>query len=283
MDKSKKHPSVNEMLSFIFNYRQEKSIKKAYFDSYERSMEIYSRYNNMADYLFSRHIEDRNFLLELINIDIRVKHVLFDEVSMITVEYFLEFLRERYTQKAVTKLFTALDQRNFRHNNIIRDTIWMCRGETMNYIREHFRKVPLNFQSLHDEFIRINSMRQIAIHGKAEFEYAENDLHAQVTKDLFEYRLPETIQILQKWSQQLHNCMYGYSIPIHEGRSIIYGVFKDDILNYAIEIQGSKIVQALGKHNSHISVEDRAKIDVWFKEVYIVTWLRSLGGVQTFQ
>ena len=274
-DISKKHPSVKELLSFIFNHRQEKSIKKAYFDSYERSMEIYSRYNNMADHIFSRHIEDRNFLLELIKMDIEVKHVLFDEVSMITVEYFLEFLRERYTQKAVTKLFTVLDQRNFRHNNIVRDTIWMCRGETMNFIREHFRKVPLTFQRLHDEFIRINTMRKVALHGKAEFVYEENDLHAQVKKDLFEYRLPETIQILQNWSQQLHNCMYGYSRSIHEGRTIIYGVFKDDILKYAIEIRGNKIVQALGKHNSRIGVEDRVEIDLWFKEVYIATWMRS--------
>ena len=275
-DISKQYPLVKEMLFFISSHRKEKSIKRAYFESYAKSMKIHSRYNHMADHLFSRHIEDRNFLLELLKIDTKVKHVLFDEVSMITVEYFLEFLREHYTQKAVTKLFTALEADAFRyHQQIVRDTIWMFRGESMHFIREHFRKVPPTFRRIHDEFIRINAMRDASLSGKVEFEYQENDLNAQGKKDLFEYHLPETTHILQRWSQQLHNCMYGYSRSIHQGRSIIYGVFKDDILIYAIEIRGSKIVQALGRYNRRIEAEDRAEIAVWFKEVYVDTWMRS--------
>ena len=226
----------------------------------------------MADYLFSRHIEDRNFLLDLIKMDTKVKHVLFYEVSMITVEYFLVFLREHYTQKAVTKLFTALEKDAF---SIVRDTLWMFRGESMHFIREHFRKVSVSFRSIHDEFIRINTMRDASLSGKVVFDYEENDLKAQGKKDLFEYRLPETINVLQCWSQQLHNCMYGYSRSIHQGHSIIYGVFKDDVLTYAVEIRGNKIVQALGKHNRRMEEDERVQIDMWFKEVYIDTWIRS--------
>ncbi len=277
-DISKQYPSVKKMLFFISSHRKEKSIKRAYIESYERSMEIYARYNHMADHLFSRHIEDRNFLVELINMDTKVKHTLFDEVAMITVEYFLEFLREHYTQKSVTKLFTVLDEQSFRYHNIVRDTIWMFRGEAMHFIREHFRKVPPTFQRIHNEFIRINTMRDASLNGKVEFEYEENNLKAQTKKDLFDYCLPETTHILQWWSQQLHNCMYGYSRSIHQGKTIIYGVFKDDILTYAIEIRGNKIVQALGKHNRRIEEEERAKINAWFKEIYIATWIKSPRG-----
>ena len=125
-------------------------------------------------------------------------------------------------------------------------------------------------------------MRDAALKGKVEFEYLEHDLKAQTKKDLFEYRLPKTIHILQQWSQQLHNCMYGYSRSIHQGHTIIYGVFKDDILSYAIEIQGNKIVQALGRHNRRMEAEARAEIDAWFKEVYIDTWMRSPLGNTSF-
>lgn len=264
------------MLFYISNYRKEKSIKKAYFESYERSMKIHSRYNHTADYLFARHIEDRNFLLKLIQIDPEVKHLSFNETELITLEYFFKFLMEHYTQKAVTKLFTTVNKNTFRYNNIIRDTIWMCRGESMNFIREYFRKVPLNFQRLHDEFIRINALRDASLGGKIVFEYHDNDLKAQTKKDLFEYHLPETIYALHQWSQQLSNCMHGYSRDIHRGQSLIYGVFKDDILTYAIEIRRNRIVQALGKHNKHIEAEDREEIDRWFKEVYVDAWIRGL-------
>lgn len=87
------------------------------------------------------------------------------------------------------------------------------------------------------------------------------------------------ILLIQIWivsPQQLYNCMYGYSSAIKEGRSIIYSVYKDGILTYAVEIVGNKIIQALGKYNAKIDKEDRDIIDMWFKEVYIKSWMGAL-------
>lgn len=274
---SKDYPSLKEMLFYISNNRKEKNIKKAYFESYERSMKTRNRYSYKADYLFARHIDDRNFLLKLIKIDPPIKYLLFDEVELITVGNFFAFIKERYTQKAVTKLFTEVDKQTFRYNNIVRDTLWMFRGMSVDYIQEHFRKVPLNFSRLHDELILINTLRKASLNGKIAFEYHDNDLKAQIQNELFEFRLPKTILVLQQWAQQLSNCMFGYSAAIHQGQSIIYGVFKDGVLTYAIEIKNNKIIQALGKHNKPIESEDRAEIDSWFKDTYIDSWIRPLG------
>ena len=93
-EKSKEYPSVRGMLDFIFNHRTGRSIKKAYFESYKQSLETSSRYMYTTDYVFARHIEDRNFLLVLINIDVEVKYFLFKYIPMIIVEYFLEFLKK---------------------------------------------------------------------------------------------------------------------------------------------------------------------------------------------
>jgi len=271
---SKKHPSIKEMLLYISNQRKEKSIKKAHLQSYMDSMKIHSRYNYVADYIFSHHIEDRNFLLALIRMDTKVKHVLFEETVTSTIEYFLVFLKNYYSEKEITKLFTALHADEFKyHQHIVRDTIRMFRSVPDDFRQEHFGKVPASFQNIHDEFIRMNALRDISLSGKVEFNYHENDLMAQGEKDQLDYRLPETTHILLRWSQQLHNCMHGYSKSIHQGKTVIYGVFKDDILTYAVEIRGNKIVQALGKYNQRLEEEDKAEIDAWFKKVYVATWM----------
>ena len=78
-DISQEHNTVDKLLSHVFNHRKEKSIKKAYFKSYTQSMQTNGSYNHKADYLFVRHINDRNFLLTLINMNVETKHILFNE------------------------------------------------------------------------------------------------------------------------------------------------------------------------------------------------------------
>ncbi len=61
--------------------------------------------------------------------------------------------------------------------------------------------------------------------------------------------------------------------------SIIKNVVKEDILSYAVEIRGHKIVQALGKDNKPINAEDSKKIDMWFKDVYLNSWIQSSKSI----
>jgi hypothetical protein len=72
-------------------------------------MEINGSYNHRADYLFARYIDDRNFLLELIRMNVKTKHILFNEGHMVVIEELLTFLKEHYTERAITKLFTNLE------------------------------------------------------------------------------------------------------------------------------------------------------------------------------
>jgi len=268
-DISKEYDTVEKLLSYVFNHRKEKSIKKAYFESYMKSMEINGSYNHRADYFFARYIDDRNFLLELIRMNVKTKHILFNEGHMVVIEELLTFLKEHYTERAISKLFTNMGQ----YSSAVRDTIWLFRGDNANHVRENFRKVPLNFRTLHNEFIRIQNLLNIKDSGKEIFDYHENDLKAEGKKGTFTYELPKTIHTLSTWGRKLHNCMASYSREIHKGRSIIFAVFKEDELYYAIEIRGSKIVQALGKYNRVIEEQDREEIDTWLKEVYVAGWM----------
>ena len=51
-DISKEYHTVEKLLSYVLNHRKEKSIKKAYFKAYSRSMEINGSYNYKSDYFF---------------------------------------------------------------------------------------------------------------------------------------------------------------------------------------------------------------------------------------
>jgi hypothetical protein len=266
---SKKYNTVEKLLAYVFNHRKEKSIKKAYFEAYANSMKINGSYNPKADYIFARHIEDRNFLLELIRMNGKAKHLLFNEGHLLVIEELLIFLKEHYNERAISKLFSNMRQ----YTSAVRDTIWLFHGDNINNIRENFRKVPLNFRNLHNEFIRIQNLFKTHYSEKVIFAYHENDLKAEVQRGLFSYQLPKTTHTLNTWGRTLHNCMAGYSREIHNGRSIIFAVFKEDTLCYAVEIRGSKIVQALGKYNRVIEDQDREEIDAWLKEVYVPVWM----------
>jgi hypothetical protein len=201
--------------------------------------------------------------------DTKTKHILFNEGQMVVIEGLLTFLKEHYTEHAISKLFTSMGQ----YTSAVRDTIWLFRGDNANHVQENFRKVPLNFRNLHNEFIRIRNLLNIHYSQKETFEYHENDLKAEVQRGIFEYQLPKTTHTLNTWGRTLHNCMASYSREIHEGKSLIFAVFKEDELHYAVEIRGSKIVQALGKYNRVLEEEDREEIDSWLKEVYMPVWM----------
>ncbi|MDQ7060868.1 MAG: hypothetical protein Q9M43_06900 [Sulfurimonas sp.] len=66
-----------------------------------------------------------------------------------------------------------------------------------------------------------------------------------------------------------YNCMFGYVNTIKSGRSIIYGVFRDNELLYAVELRAMQIAQALGKFNKKIDELDMNIIKKWHKEKYI--------------
>ena len=265
---SKQNPTVKEMLAFIMNFRQERSLKKACYTAYERAMIQLSYYNPVADFNFTRLIDDRNFLLRLILIDTKVKMKLFDETRWGEVKTLVDFLSEHYTQKQITEFFCDM-----KPSNYFKDTVQMFRGEMADFIKEHFNKVPLRIERLHSEFIRVGRMWKY-VHGeKKRFDYHKNDLAAQGVIDGLTFQLPETTEVLHEWATLLHNCMFGYSDMVHKGKTVIYGVFKGKKLLYAVEIRHNKIVQALGKFNRQIKEEDRKRIDMWFMKSYMASWL----------
>ena len=83
-----------------------------------------------------------------------------------------------------------------------------------------------------------------------------------------EYRLPYTGKELSIWSLKLKNCLFSYADKIAKKQCVIYGVFKDNKLHYAIEILDGEINQALGYSNKEINQTDKNDISVWFTNYF---------------
>jgi len=262
-----KYTSQVEMLNFIVDNRQEKSIKRALYQGYENSINDIGYYYPYSDYVFSRSIENIDLLVKLYGIYPVIKqHIFTDETFDMALEFIL-FLKRYYTEKQIVKLFVEDMQDEKEYKNRLatwRDTLYMLQTrDTFNLLEENFLKVKLATKKLHDEIVRVFHIVSYELDLKENFEYDEIYLSANSTYKELEFRLPSTVKELSLWAKILHNCMFGYSRSIYEQRSIIYGVFKIEELLYAVELNDFKIVQAKGVSNKRVPDEDMRIINGW--------------------
>ncbi len=119
-------------------------------------------------------------------------------------------------------------------------------------LEKHFMKVKLTAKKLHDEMVRVYHIVSYELDAKEKFEYDPIYLSACQEYEDLEFRLPLTVKELSLWAKLLYNCMFGYTKRIHQHKSMIYGVFKDDEFLSAIELNGFSVVQSKGVSNSEV-------------------------------
>jgi len=261
-----KYTTELQMLDFIANNRKEKSVKKALYRGYEASLNN-TGYCPYSDYIFSRTIDNIDLLVKLYGVYPAVKqHIVTDETFFVADE-FIEFLKQHYTEKQVVKLFIEemQDEENYKEAlRDWRDTLRMLQTQSaFQYLDEHFLKVKLTSKKLHDEIVRIFNLVSSELEGKETFDYNEIYLSACNKHEELEFKLPKSVKELSLWAGMLRNCMLGYKRSIHEGRSIIYGVFRAEQLLYAVELNNLSIVQAKAVFNRSVPEDDMTTIRGW--------------------
>ena len=267
----KDHQTVLEMISYVLNYRKEKSVKRAYINSYKESMSK-NYYDPKADLVFARMIKDPNHLVKLIQIRPEIKNKLFDPIEELDIYAFFDFLKAKFTDQSIVKLFQNITNEDLA-NHYLRDTIKMYKHSIR--ARENV-KLKENIKCLHNELIRfsreeekkLESLRELQS-KYIEFKYNLSHINAQIELGTLSFKLPMNNNQLGFWSNELNNCMFSYVTDIQKGLSTIYGVYKNQNLKYAVEIQFGKIVQALGASNKSIDEDDMQIIEQWFDRVYL--------------
>ena len=249
-----KFVTQKEALHLVLNERKEKSVKKALYQGYNDAMKKTKYYYPYSDYVFSRTIDNINLLTKLYALHPVIKQNLFTSDTLSEAIELIKFLKNHYIEKQIVNLFTkdiqAIDAYKERLL-LFRDTLSMLdvHNATVS-LEQHFMKVKLTAKKLHDEIIRVFHIVSYELDAKEEFEYDPIYLSACQEYEGLEFRLPLTVKELSLWAKLLHNCMFGYIKRIHQHKSIIYGIFKDDELLYAIELNGFRLVQARGVSNS---------------------------------
>ena len=243
------------MLDVIANHRSQKSIKKALFQAYLTAIES-GCYPAYSDYIFSRVIENTDLLVKLYALHPVIKNELFIDETFDIAIVFLDFLKKYYTEKQIINFFTMhiQDTKNYKQRlDLWRDTLRLVNEiNRLDTIEEHFFKVKLTTKKLHDEIVRVSHIVSYILDVKEEFTYDEKYLLASLTYKGFTFKLPKTVQELSLWAKTLHNCMLGYKSSIHTNNSIIYGVFQNDELVFALRLKGEDIAEAKGSCNSTV-------------------------------
>ena len=253
------------MIDFVARQQKAKSIKKALYEGYENAISKLGFYP-YADYIFSYTISNIDLLKQLYEIETIQKRSIFLNYNYSVGIDFLHFLKQHYTEKQLVKFFTK-DLKNIEEQNNWRDTLRMLQTDrALGLWQNHFLKVKLTPKRLHDEMIRVFHIVSYELQAKEKFDYQKKYIFACSSYQGLDFQLPQTVAQLSLWSQLLHNCMFGYSQQIHKQHSVIYGVFQNEDLLYAVELRGTNIVQAKASFNHSIAGKHRTIIQDWWSK-----------------
>jgi len=251
---------VNDALIYLANYPKEKSIKKALYHNYTQQMDQYSKFNAIAIEVFCKTMNDTNIIVKLLNLG----SMFLIDSGLNTQEFcqLMIFLKKYYTEKQLFKLFSSQEFENkpFLFRDILREFI------TMQESIEHlFKKVACKAVALHDEFVRCGVEERYKYMFSKTLSYKAKEIKPCITMGRYKVRVPQTGMELFKLAESLHNCMAGYFDAIDCNETIIYCFFKDDDLQFAVEVSDGYIRQASGKYNRELLKEEEKVLEKWFQ------------------
>lgn len=264
--------TIYEVLSYIQNYRKEKSLKKAIYDNYKDQMKDES-YCFIYPYGIAKYIKDVNIAKRLLKFDF-TKY--FKEiVDRNSLEYFLQYLTKHFSDKQIENLFKSYKTQEMFW---FIDTLEQF-AELHNTMREEFVKVSCKYNILHDEITQYHrlTMEQGLLDTK--FSYMQKQLDACVEIESYEVKLPLDGSELYEWSNTLSNCLAGYGEPIKKYKTTVYGFFKDKELLFAVEIQNNKIIQARTKYNVELPQDEMDVVIAWHEEFILETKYENISTI----
>lgn len=260
---NKQSISIVDALDFVMDYRTQKSFKNMVYQGYERSMRHGKDYNFCFVYLVARHIRDVNFACKMVEIDM---NDLLKEVEFSALERYFAFLMGRYTPKQLVKLFC-----DYAKEEIFwfEDTLRSFENRDSDF--SDLPKIPCDVIDIHDAVYHyIHAEEEMAVLSATTFSYEDSFHEACGTFNEHVVTLPENGMQLYDWGNQLHNCLSFYCDRIVTRNTTVFGIFKNQTLHMAIEIQDNKIIQANKKYNEKLNEEETNVVMNWYRATFEV-------------
>ncbi len=272
-----KELTVVDALLYIMNGRKERSIRKAVFESHQKlEMEIQkigevggftivdvNTFSPYSIFIICRCFEDPNIATMLIGTKTYFHPSDTYPIKLHDTIWLILFLKNHYSEINIANLLRTVD----KNTGLWIDTVRMAATDR-HAIRVEFKKVKLSVRRLHDAFRATIRGKQTKQDKAQKFTYIDVQKDACIQVENFEFKLPHTGKELYAWSEELDNCMFSYHPSITANETIIYGVFKNKQLLYAVEIFNDSINQASGKYNKEVLAEDNRMIVSWFERTF---------------
>ena len=261
--------STEDALNYLMYGRKERSIRKAVFYRHNIpemevkkmqgqmlfDLESLDRFSPDSIFIICRCFDDPNIASMLIRKE-AFFHPSDTTIKMKDTIWLIMFLKKYYSEANIAQLLLSVG----KHRLLWKDVVRMAANDK-RAIRREFKKVKLSIPRLHDTFMRIEIKRGLAL----KFTYTNVQKKACIKQGNLEFKLPYTGNELNKWGEDLENCMFSYHPSIAKKDTVIYGVFKNKQLLYAVEIVNGSVNQASGKYNQEVLAEDNRVIELWFR------------------
>ena len=264
----KAESTLEATLDNVLNHRKEKSLRKAHYASYQEQMEN-GGYNPLLEYIFSHTIDDPNHLLKLLILPAEIKQKFFQKTSVENIYHFIYFLKVFYSERVVVQFWLNIAN-GWLDSFYLKDTINLFREERMREeLQVMFRKAPLNITVMHDQLVQHYRVVKKSMISDTSFFYEDNFLSSEVECEGLVYSLPKNQRELYEWGEILGNCLFSYNHAIFAGETVVYAIFIDKRLRYALEIRNDKVMQLSATYNRPIESFHKVKVEKWFREIYL--------------
>lgn len=253
-----RYKKFDDYLQYVSYGHNQKSIKRTLYKNFEKSLQTIDNYSTKADMIICRSFDDVNLISRLLSLPI--KHSLFEDTSLTNAILFLRWLQKHHKPSLiVASICSTADYSGSFHTPVWVDIMRMVEQISITHpyaFKKHFTKIRMNANSLHDELVRINSIVKIQQSNNITYEYSDAEYSLEVEIADMRLSLVKDTLSLHEWGKILHNCLFGYKEKILKKQCLIVGVFRNDVLTYALELNGKSILQAHGKYNSEIPSKD---------------------------
>jgi hypothetical protein len=249
--------SIESALEYIGCGRTEKSLKKVLFKNYKNKLKENEKYRFLYINLVCKYISDPNIALKMIELDFDEHLEYLHDKNFL--EVFFVFLVQRYTYKQIAKFF--LDYVN-GYPYILNDSATMVNDIGDDIV--HLPTIKANVHEIHNALVTLMHKVENNNLFQTVYDYPMEVLNRCVEIDEYIVKVPQDGLELYNWSNILKNCLSSYNKIIVSNTSIIYGFFKDDILEFAIELREDKIFQAKQKFNVNITQVQKVPLSEWY-------------------
>lgn len=266
-----KYASKNslEMIMSEILLNQSKAVRRIFFAQY-KSLDLLTRkktYDPSADYCIMRNFQNTNYVQCLIKIPYRIKQQCINSGNHEEVQSLIDLLKQFYSETKIVKFFISLFQKT---NHLIGFYNDLLRFFSIYYLEctraFYLESKQLSVKGLHDELV-ISYNRFKIKKDNAVFSNINKYANSCMVFNGLKFSLATSSMTLQQWGNELHNCLACYSSYITSGSGLIYGVFIDDILTYAINISSQfRLIEAKAKYNKPVPLEHCRVIMEWLAE-----------------